>query len=158
MSELILCPFCKHAVEVVDDAAREFSHHENTSWVECFNCGATGPRAESREEAITAWNRAAQPVEPYTLYVITPAFVEQRKKRNGYSFFAHTEIVDARYEDADHIRLTQISVVPVTGVVSADEFALLQPFSLGRKIGPVTDTRPYTTSNTPYIDVDTERK
>ena len=45
------CPFCKSGLNFVMDT---IAGH----WVRCSACGATGPNAKNREEAIDKWNKA----------------------------------------------------------------------------------------------------
>lgn len=59
MSELKPCPFSTgkpHDLMVM-------SNGQARMWMECMQCGACGPMAGTRAEAIAAWNRRASPPE-----------------------------------------------------------------------------------------------
>jgi Lar family restriction alleviation protein len=49
------CPFCKSKdilIRGIDE-----SHKNPPFWVECMECMATGPEAETEEKAVELWNR-----------------------------------------------------------------------------------------------------
>lgn len=53
-NQAMACPFCKNAdVGVVNDGVVDECYH-----VECNACGARGPEASSRTEAMKLWNQA----------------------------------------------------------------------------------------------------
>lgn len=59
MSELKPCPFSTgkpHDLMIM-------SSGQARMWMECMQCGARGPMAGTRAEAIAAWNRRASPPE-----------------------------------------------------------------------------------------------
>lgn len=53
------CPFCKNFqyFDIAEDSRYQGEH--NAWFVMCEDCFTRGPRAETREEAIEAWNRRA---------------------------------------------------------------------------------------------------
>ena len=55
--EIKACPWCGEAKEVAPSC-------NGVYWVECFNCGATGPVKNSEAKAIDAWNALPRP-EPW---------------------------------------------------------------------------------------------
>ena len=65
MAELKPCPFaCKGKTARVYDfqncSLYDFQDYHTLSWrwrVKCDKCGAEGPIADSKEEAIDAWNK-----------------------------------------------------------------------------------------------------
>ncbi|MCY1166935.1 restriction alleviation protein, Lar family [compost metagenome] len=57
------CPFCGWVY--VDVKSQQ--HYGLWHWAQCCNCGARGPRVESRRAALTAWNKTlprTMPGEP----------------------------------------------------------------------------------------------
>lgn len=79
MSELLPCPFCGGEaklhdglviIPVIDEngAYIDADVEDTPAWVECAACGAATDGVDSADEAISAWNRRAQPEnEPLTL-------------------------------------------------------------------------------------------
>jgi Lar family restriction alleviation protein len=47
------CPFCKNSNKLTTD-----NQVAGKAFVWCLNCGAMGPNAESKQEAIKLWNQA----------------------------------------------------------------------------------------------------
>lgn len=56
MTEIKQCPFCGLYLTVT----YHIGHYLPKPWiVNCYQCGAEGPRAKTEEEAIELWNRRA---------------------------------------------------------------------------------------------------
>ena len=66
MTALEPCPFCRDTRAYIAGAGTTSPY----GW--CQKCGATGPRAPTREEASTAWNRRASEWQPTATAPRTP--------------------------------------------------------------------------------------
>lgn len=53
MGELEPCPFCRKQLAIT----WHIGHFTKPWVVECYGCGAQGPRAYDEKEAIELWNR-----------------------------------------------------------------------------------------------------
>jgi hypothetical protein len=76
-----------------------------TIWVECADCGKTGPEAQGQKDAIRKWNDMhPQPIECITVECITMelespeywALTEARKRAEGHSYIPTGKVVTVR--------------------------------------------------------------
>ena len=57
MTELLACPFCGSADVTTGGVG------DDSKWVMCTSCKGEGPWASAREQAISAWNHRAAPID-----------------------------------------------------------------------------------------------